>query len=131
MNFTYQLICMILQEWFEVTPEEMQTFIIEIIISLIAIGTVVGLLYIKKKYPKLTKKGFPTLILGYFIYALHFLFDFMDTLAIKKVDGETTIIYLIFDYLDAIFSFLGLLIMGFGFFSIARYGMEIWEAPSE
>ena len=66
---------MILQDWFEVTPAEMQTFIIELIISLIAIGTVVGLLFLKKKYSKLTKKGFSTLILGYFVYALHFLLD--------------------------------------------------------
>ncbi len=120
---------MILQ-W-EVTPEEMQTLIIELIISLIVIGTLMGLIFIRKKYRKLTQKGFPILILGYSIYALHFVFDFLDTVAMKKIDGEKTFIYLFFDYMDAIFSFLGLLIMGFGFFSIARYGMEIWEAPSE
>ena len=33
----------------------------------------------------------------------------------KEIDGEKTFIYLFFDYLDAIFSFLGLLIIGFGF----------------
>ncbi|MHA1612690.1 MAG: hypothetical protein ACTSYU_11600 [Promethearchaeota archaeon] len=122
---------MILQVWFEVTTDEMQTFIIELVISLIALGTVIGLLVIKKKYPKLTKKGFPILMLGYFVYALHFLLDLMDTLAMKELNGEKTTIYLIFDYLDAFFSLIGLFIIGLGFFYIARFGMSIWEAPSK
>ena len=120
---------MILQ-W-EITPDEKPTIIIELIISVIVIGTLIELLYIKIKYPKLTKKGFPILIIGFFIYALHFVFDLLDTVAMKEFNDENTFIYLLFDYLDAIFSFIGLFIIGFGFFSIARYGMEIWEAPSE
>ncbi|MHA1672383.1 MAG: hypothetical protein ACTSYI_02030 [Promethearchaeota archaeon] len=120
---------MILQ-W-EITPDETQTLIIELIISLIVIVTLIGLIFIRKKYRKLTQKGFPILILGYSIYTLHFVFDFLDTLAMKEVNDEKTFMYLLFDYSDAIFSFIGLFVIGIGFFSIARYGMEIWEAPSE
>jgi uncharacterized membrane protein len=116
---------MILQ-W-ELAADEFETFIIELILTVIVLFTLIILLVIWKRYKKLTKKGFPVLFVGYALFALHIVFDFLDTLALKEINGQPTTIYLIFDYLDAILSFIGLFMIGFGFYAIARYGMEIWR----
>lgn len=115
----------------EISPNETETIIIELIMTLIMLLTIVELVIIKRKYKKLTQKGYPLLLAGVSIFGLHFLCDFLDTLARKEVNGEQTLLYLIFDYLDAIFSFVGLIAIGFGFYRIAKYGMDIWEAPTQ
>ncbi|MCF2139598.1 MAG: hypothetical protein K9W44_06050 [Candidatus Lokiarchaeota archaeon] len=116
---------MILQ-W-EVTPDEQTTLIIELIFTIIAIGSCIEFAIIKRIYHKLAKKGYNIIFFGVFLFGLHILSDFLDTLAMKKIDGTTTTLYLVFDYLDAIFAFIGLFIIGYGFYQIAKDGMEIWE----
>ncbi|WP_371804388.1 hypothetical protein [Candidatus Lokiarchaeum ossiferum] len=110
---------------------ELTTMIIELIIILAAISNVFALVYLRKNYPKFTKKGFIELFVGFTFITLHFFFDLLDTLVTKKSDGETVFIYTLFDMLDAIFSFLGLFIVGFAFYKIAKYGMELWEGKEE
>ena len=115
----------------EIKPDAVETVIIElltIIAAIIIIGIVV---YIKIKYSQLTKKGYSELILGFGIFTFHLLFDLLDTLVAKKVNEETTFIYSLFDLLDAIFSFLGLFIIGYAFYKIAKSGMEIWKGEGE
>ena len=85
------------------------------------------ILYLRFKYPKLTAKGFVTLFWGSVVFSLHILFDLLDTLVAKKINDQTTIYYTVFDLLDAIFSFIGLFIIGFGFLRIAQYGMVLWK----
>ena len=113
-------------QW-EITADEKITVIIELIFSLVALFTLIEFAFIKKKYPKLTKKGYGLIFSGVIIFAVHILFDLLDTLAMKKVNGENSILYLIFDYLDAIFSFIGLFAIGFGILQVAKYGMDVWE----
>ncbi len=104
----------------EVVPTEVMTLIA-------ALSIIVVLFYLKKKYPKFTKKGFIEFIIGVIIFTSHFLFDLLDTLVTKKIEGETTLAYQVFDILDATFAFIGLFIIGYAFLRIAQYGMEIWE----
>jgi hypothetical protein len=86
-------------------------------------------MYIKRKYSQLTKKGYTELILGFGIFTLHFVFDLLDTLVENKnTDDSATVLYSMFDLLDAIFSFLGLFIIGYAFYRIAKSGMEIWRS---
>ncbi|MHA1745572.1 MAG: hypothetical protein ACTSWW_06205 [Promethearchaeota archaeon] len=107
--------------------EELGTIAIELVVILSAIAIVVVLFYLKRKYPTMTKKGFDMMILGFGIFTLHTIADCLDTLAVKKVDGETTSLYLFLDFLDAIFSFLGLILVGIAFLRIADYGMQVWK----
>ncbi len=100
---------------------------IEVITLIAALSIVIVLFYLKKKYPKLTKKGFNEFIIGVIIFSGHFLFDLLDTLVTKKIAGETTIAYQLFDILDATLAFTGLFIIGYAFYRIAQYGMELWE----
>ena len=106
----------------EITPEEINTVTIEIITILAACFVLLVILYLRKEYPKLTKEGFVEFILGVIILICHFLFDLLDTLAIDGSINETT-----FDILDAVFAFTGLFIIGYAFYKIAHYGMELWE----
>lgn len=110
---------------------EFTTMVIELIIILAAISNIFALVYLRKKYPKFTKKGFTDLFVGFTFITLHFLFDLLDTLVTKKINDETVFIYTLFDMLDAIFSFLGLFIVGFAFYKIAKHGMELWEGKNE
>ncbi|MHA1491658.1 MAG: hypothetical protein ACTSRI_18635 [Promethearchaeota archaeon] len=99
---------------------------IEVISMIAALSIVIVLFYLKKKYPKLTKKGFNEFIIGVIIFSGHFFFDLLDTLVTKKIAGKTTLAYLLFDTLDAILAFMGLFIIGYAFYRIAQYGMELW-----
>lgn len=117
-------------QW-EITADEKTTVIIEIIFSLVALFSILLFAFIKKKFSKLTKKGYGLIFLGVVFFAIHILFDLLDTLTMKKVNGETSILYLIFDYSDAIFSFIGLFTIGFGFLQVAKYGMEVWEGAEK
>ena len=107
--------------------EELGTIAIELVVICSAIVIVVVLFYLKKKYPTMTKKGFDMMILGFVIFTLHTIADCLDTLAVKKVDGVTTSLYLFLDFMDAVFSFLGLILVGIAFLRIADYGMQLWE----
>ena len=107
--------------------EELGTIFIELVVILSAIAILVVIFYLKRKYPKMTASGFTSLMFGFGIFAGHTLFDFLDTLAVKKVDGETTALYTFLDFSDAILSFLGLILVGIGFLRIANYGMQVWK----
>lgn len=110
--------------------EEFLTAITEALTLTAAISVIIVLFYLKFKYSKMTKKGFIEFILGASIFAAHFLFDLLDTLVTKEINGETSLAYQAFDILDATFAFIGLFIMGYAFFRIARYGMELWEGEA-
>jgi len=106
---------------------ELGTIAIELVVIFSAIAILVVLFYLKRKYPTMTKNGFDMMILGFGIFAGHTLFDFLDTLAVKKIEGETTILYLVMDFLDAVLSFIGLILVGIAFLRIADYGMQVWK----
>jgi len=110
---------------------ELITAVIEFIGICAVIGIIVVLVYLKKKYPKLTKKGFNLMIFGFIIFLAHYTCDFLDTIAIKEISGQTTRLYYILDSLDAVFSFIGLFIIGFAFLQIAKYGMILWKEDSK
>ena len=107
--------------------DELGTITIEFITILAALSVIIILVYLKKHYDKLTRKGFNEMILGFTIFTTHFTFDLLDTWVTKKIDGETTLAYSVFDMLDAIFAFIGLFIIGYAFYRIALYGITIWE----
>ncbi len=109
----------------EITPEEVGTIGIEIATIVAAVLILIVVLHLKRKYPKLTKEGFTAFIVGILILIGHFLFDFLDTVA-----ESGTILKSTFDILDAVFAFTGLFIIGFAFFKIAQYGMELWEGEN-
>ena len=111
--------------------DEFQTAIIEAITIFAALSVVLVLIYLKSKYPKMTKKGFTELIVGFFIFAGHFLFDLLDTLVQKKINGVTVQAYYTFDTLDAVLSFIGLFMIAFAFIRIANFGMELWEGKDK
>ena len=111
----------------ELQDDEIVTAWIEGVSFALALFVIIIIIYLRIKFPKLTAKGFVTLLIGYIVYSLHIGFDFLDTLVAKKVNDKTTAIYLTFDLLDAIFSFTGLFIIGFAFLKIANYGMELWR----
>lgn len=106
---------------------ELGTITIEIITVIAALSVIIILIYLKFQYPKLTKKGFNELILGFGLFTAHFICDVLDTWVTKKIDGETTLAYTVFDMLDAIFAFIGLFIIGYAFYRISLYGIKIWE----
>ncbi len=106
---------------------EFTTITIEFITILASLSVIIILIYIKAHYPKLTRKGFNEMLIGFVVFTLHFAFDFLDTLVTKKINGETTLAYTIFDTLDAVFAFVGLFIIGYAFYRIALHGIKIWE----
>ena len=106
----------------EITPEEINTVTIELLTILAACFVLMVILYLKKKYPKLTKEGFSEFILGVIFIISHLVFDLLDTMVIDDSIFEVS-----FDILDAVFAFAGLFIIGFAFYKIANYGMELWE----
>lgn len=108
--------------------DELGTAIIELIMVVATLSVILVLVTNKKRYPKLTAKGFNGMIGGFMLFALHIVFDFLDTLTTKKVGGETTAFYTLMDRMDAIFAFIGLFVIGFAFLNIAKYGMKLWEA---
>ena len=107
--------------------EELGTIAIELVVICSAIVIVVVLFYLKKKYPTMTKKGFDMMILGFGIFTLHTIADCLDTLAVKKIGEDKTTLYLFLDYMDAILSFVGLILVGIAFLRIADYGMQVWK----
>ncbi|MHA1563161.1 MAG: hypothetical protein ACTSPA_13670 [Promethearchaeota archaeon] len=113
-------------EW-EITGKELDTFIIEMITIFAALSVIIIIIYLKLHYPKLTRKGFKEMILGFGVFTAHFVFDLLDTWVMKEINDENTLAYTIFDMLDAIFAFLGLFIIGYAFYRIALYGIKIWE----
>ena len=110
----------------EVTDAEVGTVVIEIIMIIAAITVLLVLLYLKKEYPELTKKGFIEFIIGVAVFTVHFVFDLLDTLAL-----DPSITYDTFDILDPIFAFIGLFIIGYAFFRIARYGVQLGEGGAK
>ena len=106
----------------EIELEEVNTIRIEVITLLAAIAVLVVVLYLKRKYPKLTRKGFGLFSIGVILLVSHFLFDFLDTIVMDK-----SMTYYTFDILDATLFFAGLFVMGFAFLIIAKHGTEIWE----
>ena len=107
--------------------DEFGTITIEFITILAALSVIIILISLKKHYQNLTRKGFNEMILGFGLFTAHFIFDLLDTWVTKKIDGVTTRAYSVFDMLDAIFAFVGLFIIGYAFYRIAIYGIEIWE----
>ncbi len=109
------------------TNDELGTITIEFITILAALSVIIIIIYLKFHYSKLTRKGFNEMILGFGVFTAHFIFDLLDTWVTKKIDGEFTLAYSVFDMLDAIFAFIGLFIIGYAFYRIALYGIKIWE----
>ncbi len=109
--------------------DELHTAIIEGITVGAGLVVVLVVLFLKKKYPKFTQKGFNELVLGFLVFSAHFVFDLLDTLVTKKIDGQTVIAYDIFDVLDAVLAFVGLFIIGFAFYRVAKFGGEVWASP--
>ncbi|QEE15091.1 hypothetical protein DSAG12_00914 [Promethearchaeum syntrophicum] len=107
--------------------DELGTITIELITAIAALSVIIIIIYLKIHYPKLTRKGFNEMIIGFGVFAAHFIFDLLDTWVTKKINGETALAYSVFDMLDAIFAFIGLFIIGFAFYRIALYGIKIWE----
>ena len=107
--------------------DELGTITIELITAVVALSVIIIIINLKIHYPKLTRKGFNEMILGFGIFTTHFIFDLLDTWVTKKINDETTLAYTVFDMLDAIFAFIGLFIIGYAFYRIAISGIEIWE----
>ncbi|MHA1732364.1 MAG: hypothetical protein ACTSU5_10485 [Promethearchaeota archaeon] len=106
---------------------ELGTASIELVTTIAGLCVVLVILYLKRKYQKLTRSGFAAFIAGFSLYTLHLLFDLLDTLVTKKVGGVVTAAYTAFDTLDAVFSFVGLFVIGLGFLQSARYGAKVWD----
>lgn len=106
----------------EITAEEINTVGIEIATIVSGILVLLVILYLKRKYPVHTQKGFIEFGLGIVVLISHFIFDLLDTIVVSDIIFES-----VFDILDAVFAFVGLFIIGYAFFKIAQYGLELWE----
>ena len=102
-------------------PNEITTFSIELGIFFAGIfAGIIGLL-IWKNNRILAKKGLPECIAGFFIFALHSLFDGLDTISTSGTLSDNL------DLLDSTFSIIGLLLIAVGLLRISIYGSEIWR----
>lgn len=102
--------------------EDKFTFSVEVTIFLGFLIITVLLFVLIKRYPQLTKNGWIELVIGAPFISLKGLFDFLDTLY-QDVD----LIHDIFDSFEAVFLFLGIILLGVGLLRIALYSAKIWE----
>jgi len=106
---------------------------------LVVVGAVIVILsvLIWRNYPVLTKEGFLEIIFGFIAFTLHFLFDALDTIAtasenfyetqgLLDVAASFGVIYGTFDFLDGLFTIIGLLLIAIGILRIAAYGKQLW-----
>ena len=101
-------------------PQDIPTFSIEIGIFLAGIvAGIIGLL-IWKSYRVLAKEGLPECVSGFFVFGFHSLFDALDTIAEKPLRYDL-------DFMDSLFSIIGLTLIAIGIVRIAFYGREIWK----
>ena len=107
--------------------DELTTTYIELVVIFSTLAILVVLFYLKRKYPTMTNKGFDMMILGFIIFSGHTIFDFLDTLAVKKIGDVKTPLYMFLDFSDAILSFVGLILVGIAFLRIANHGMDLWK----
>ena len=106
---------------------------------LVVVGAVIVILsvLIWRNYPVLTKEGFLEIIFGFIAFTLHFMFDALDTIATSSENFYETqglldvaasfgVIYGTFDFLDGLFTIIGLLLIAIGILRIAAYGKQLW-----
>ena len=58
--------------------DELGTITIEFITILAALSVIIIIIYIKMHYPKLTRKGFNEMILGFGVFTAHFIMIFLS-----------------------------------------------------
>ncbi|MEA2070258.1 MAG: hypothetical protein U9O98_03115 [Asgard group archaeon] len=104
-----------------IAPSEGLTFSMEIVIFVGFIAISIMLLFLRQKYPQLTRNGWIELMIGAPLFALKGLFDGLDTIA---PDG---LMHDIFDSIEAVCIFLGLIMLGIGILRIAIYSSKVWE----
>ncbi|MHA1263865.1 MAG: hypothetical protein ACTSRS_01400 [Candidatus Helarchaeota archaeon] len=112
---------LILSAAWELKSKDVPTFSIEI--SIFIVGCIAGIigLFIWKNHRLLAKKGLPECIFGFFIFAIHSLFDALDTIChIDPLDE-------MLDLWDSLFSIIGLLLIAIGILRISLYGAKIWR----
>ena len=79
------------------------------------------LIVLHRRFPQLTKNGWIELVIGAPFIALKGLFDGLDTISPHGLAHDA------FDSMEAIFLFLGLILLGVGLLRIALYSAKMWE----
>ncbi|MHA1220458.1 MAG: hypothetical protein ACTSQB_01860 [Candidatus Heimdallarchaeota archaeon] len=107
-------------EW-EIGEGDELTFAVEVVIfvGFIIITILLGLL--RKRYPQLTKNGWIELVIGTLAIAFKGLFDGLDTISSDSLAHD------VFDSFEAVFMFIGLILLGVGLLRIALYSAKEWE----
>ncbi|MBN1327860.1 MAG: hypothetical protein JXA54_00170 [Candidatus Heimdallarchaeota archaeon] len=99
------------------------TFAVEVTLFLGFIIITILLGFLRKRYPQLTKNGWIELVIGSMFLSLKGLFDGLDTISASI--SELT--HDIFDSFEAVFIFVGLILLGIGLLRIALYSAKVWE----
>ena len=97
------------------------TFTVEITLFVGFIIITVLLILLRSRFPQLTLNGWIELLIGSFCLALKGIFDGLDTIA------PTDLLHDIFDYSEASFMFIGLILLGIGLLRITIYSARVWE----
>ncbi|MFW9922878.1 MAG: hypothetical protein ACFFDW_06265 [Candidatus Thorarchaeota archaeon] len=102
-------------------PEDRITFSAEVVLFGGFVIITILLILMRNKFPQLTKNGWIELVIGSSFIALKGLFDGLDTLI------DIDLLHDIFDSCEAIFIFVGLVLLGTGLLRIALYSAKVWE----
>lgn len=106
---------------FELNTEDILTFSVEIVIFIGFLIISILLFILRSRFPQLTKNGWIELVIGAPFIALKGLFDGLDTIVSEDLYHD------IFDSMEAIFLFIGLILLGAGLLRIALYSAKVWE----
>ena len=110
----------ILAEW-ALDPNDTLTFSMEEVIFLGFVIISIFLFLLNRRFPQLTKNGWIELVIGAPCIALKGLFDGLDTVSPDGLAHD------LFDSMEAVFMFLGLVLLGVGLLRIALYSAKVWE----
>ncbi len=101
--------------------EDIPTITIEL--GIFIAGLVAGIigLFIWKNNRILARKGLPECVVGFFVFAFHSLFDALDTICDVEPLKENL------DFMDSLFSIIGLILIAVGIIRISIYGAKIWK----
>ncbi|HUT80094.1 MAG TPA: hypothetical protein VMZ29_02745 [Candidatus Bathyarchaeia archaeon] len=97
------------------------TFAVEVTLFLGFIIITILLGFLRKRYPQLTKNGWIELVIGSMFLSLKGLFDGLDTVSSSISEHD------IFDSFEAVFIFVGLVLLGVGLLRIALFSAKVWE----
>jgi hypothetical protein len=108
-------------EWIPESVTDTITFSVEITLFVGFLVITILLIVFRSRYPQLTLNGWIELLIGSFCLALKGIFDGLDTIA------PTELLHAIFDYSEASFMFIGLILLGIGLLRITIYSARVWE----